>query len=57
MNEKLSDKVFASDVDTIAHGGEKVPKENIARYEGMVNKEMSISRMKFEVLDQQVQTS
>jgi hypothetical protein len=25
MNEKLSDKVFASDVDTIAHGGEKVP--------------------------------
>ena len=25
MNEKLSDRVFASDVDTIAHGGEKVP--------------------------------
>lgn len=33
----------------------KKAKENIARYEGMLDKEMSISRMKVEVLDQQVQ--
>jgi hypothetical protein len=33
----------------------KKAKENIARYESMLDKEMSISRMKVEVLDQQVQ--
>jgi len=30
-------------------------KEIIAKYEGLLNKEMSIARMKVEVLDQQVQ--
>ncbi len=33
----------------------KASKETIARYEGLLNKEMSIARMKVEVLDQQVQ--
>ncbi len=32
----------------------KASKETIARYEGLLNKEMSIARMKVEVLDQQV---
>lgn len=32
----------------------KKAKEKIARYEGMLNKKMSISRIKVEVLDQQV---
>ncbi len=33
----------------------KKSKETIAKYEGLLNKEMSIARMKVEVLDQQVQ--
>ncbi len=33
----------------------KASKETISRYEGLLNKEMSIARMKVEVLDQQVQ--
>ena len=33
----------------------KAAKENIARYEGLLNKEMSVARMKVEVLDGQVQ--
>ncbi len=33
----------------------KRSKETIAKYEGLLNKEMSIARMKVEVLDQQVQ--
>ena len=32
----------------------KASKETISRYEGLLNKEMSIARMKVEVLDQQV---
>jgi len=33
----------------------KMSKETISKYEGLLNKEMSIARMKVEVLDQQVQ--